>query len=87
MEDELLETEPGRRYRSRVSGQGLLAEVETLLEETKNGTQITLKWEGTGRAFPLNLILHLVRGRIKKEATSELMEFKILVESHGVKFS
>lgn len=87
MEDELLETEPGRRYRSRVSGQGLVAEVETLLEETGNGTQITLKWEGRGKSFPLNLMLHLLRGRIKREAISELIEFKNLVESHGVKFS
>ena len=87
MEDELLETEPGRRYRSRVSGQGLQAEVETLLDETEKGTLITLKWEGRGRKFPLNIMLHLLRGRIKKEATSELIEFKNLVESFGIKFS
>ena len=86
MEDKLLETEPGRRYRSRVSGQGITAEVETLLEKTEHGTLITLKWEGKSMAFLMNLILYLLRGRIKRVATSELIEFKSLVESYGVKF-
>ena len=87
MEDELLETEPGERYKSRVSGQGIIAEVDTLFEKTDKGTLITLKWTGRGRAIPFNLLLFLLRGRIKEEATSELIEFKNLVETYGIKFS
>ena len=87
MEDELLETEPGKRYKSRVSGQGMVAEVETLFEKTDTGTRITLKWTGRGRVTPLNLSLLLLRGKIKREATSELIEFKNLVETYGIKFS
>ena len=87
MEDELLETEPGKRYRSRVTGQGIIAEVETLFEQIDKGTLITLKWTGRSKAVPFNLLLYLLRGRIRKEATSELIEFKNLVETYGVKFS
>ena len=87
MEDELLETEPGKRYRSRVSGQGIIAEVETLFEQTDQGTQITLKWTGSSKAVPFNLMLYLLRGRITREARSELIEFKTFVETCGVKFS
>jgi len=87
MEDELLETDPGKRYKSRVSGQGIIAEVETLFEPIDKGTLITLKWTGRAKATPLNLFLYLLRRRIKREATSELIEFKTLVETYGVKFS
>ena len=86
MEDELLETEPGERYKSRVSGQGIIAEVETLFEKTDKGTLITLKWSGSSKAVPFNLMLYLLRGRIKREARSELIEFKNFVETYGVKF-
>jgi hypothetical protein len=87
MEDELLETEPGKRYKSRVTGQGIIAEVETLFEKTEKGTRIILKWTGRSRVIPLNLLLFLLRGKITREATSELIEFKSLVETYGIKFS
>lgn len=87
MEDELLETEPGKRYRSRVSGQGIIAEVETLFEQTDQGTLTTLSWTGRSKTVPFNLLLYLLRCRIKREARSELIEFKNLVETYGVKFS
>ena len=87
MEDELLETEPGKRYKSRVTGQGIIAEVETLFDPTDQGTLLTLKWNGRGRKIPVNLVLYLFRGKIKREAASELLEFKTLVERFGVKFS
>jgi hypothetical protein len=50
-------------------------------------TMISLKWTGLAKASPLNLVLYLLCGRIKREATSELIEFKTLVETYGVKFS
>jgi uncharacterized membrane protein len=87
MEDELLETEPGKRYKSRVTGQGIIAEVETLFDQTDQGTLITLKWKGRGSKALVNLMLFLLRGRIRREATSELLKFKTLVERFGVKFS
>ena len=87
MEDELMESEPGSRYKSRVTGQGIIAEVETLFEQTVSGTLIILKWKGRSKTVPFNLLFYLLRGRIKREATSELIEFKTLVETYGVKFS
>jgi len=87
MDDELLETKPGERYKSRVSGPEIIAEVETLFEKTDHGTLITLKWTGQGRTTPFNLLLFLLRGKIKREATSELVEFKNFVETYGIKFS
>jgi uncharacterized protein YndB with AHSA1/START domain len=87
MEDELLETEPGRRYKSRVSGQGITAVVETFIEPVDEGTRITLQWNGRTKSPAANLILYLLRGRIRREARSELSEFKKLVESRGVNFS
>ena len=42
------------------------------------GTLITLKWTGRGRLTPFNPLLFLLRVRIKREATSELIELKIL---------
>jgi len=66
---------------------GVIAEVETLFEPIDKGTLITLKWTGRAKATPLNLFLYLLRRRIKREATSELIEFKTLVETYGVKFS
>jgi len=86
MEDELLETEPGKRYKSRVSGQGIIAEVETQIEPIDNGTLITLRWTGRGKVALTDLLLYLLRGKIKREASSELLEFKTLVETYGVKF-
>ena len=51
------------------------------------GALITLKWTGRGRSTPFNPLLFLLRGEIKREATSELIEFKNLVETYGIKFS
>ena len=87
MEDELLETEPGKRYKSRVSGQGITAEVETLLEPMDGGTLVTLRWDGKAKPVLFNIMLYLLRGKIKREAASELLEFKRLVETHGINFS
>jgi hypothetical protein len=87
MQDELLETEPGKRYKSRVTGGGITAEVETVFNPTDKGTMLSLKWKGKGKAALFNVLLYLLRGKIKKDATSELIEFKTLVETYGVKFS
>jgi hypothetical protein len=87
MEDELLESEPGRRYKSRVTGHGITAQVETLLEPADKGTQITLQWNGRSKSPAVNLILYLLRGKIRRDAHAELAEFKKLVETRGMNFS
>ena len=87
MDDELLETEPGKRYRSRVSGQGITAEVETLFEPLDGGTLVTLRWDGRGKPVLFNIVLYLLGGKIRKEAATELLEFKRLVETQGINFS
>ena len=87
LEDELLETEPGRRYQSRVSGHGITAMVETRLEPQDEGTRIKLAWDGRGTSPLYNLILLLLRRKIRREAFIELADFKKLVESRGLNFS
>jgi uncharacterized protein YndB with AHSA1/START domain len=87
MEDELLETEPGKRYKSRVSGQGIIAVVETILEPADGGTRITLKWDGKSRNVGFNMILCLLRRKIRKGANSELTDFKHLAETRGIDFT
>jgi hypothetical protein len=81
MVDELLEVEPGRRYLSRVTGEALSAEVETTLIPTGEGTELHLKWTGSGRSLPLRLLLPFMRAQIRKQAMTDLEKLKALVES------
>lgn len=80
MEDVLLSAEPNRRYVSRVSGEALTAEVETILVPSDGGTQLTIRWIGVARLLLLRLILPLMRGRIARQAQADLGRFKALVE-------
>jgi uncharacterized protein YndB with AHSA1/START domain len=81
MEDQLLEVEPNRRYLSRVSGDAIVAEVETILLPTSGGTQVSVRWTGSGRPFVLKLLLPLMRTTIAKQALADLTKLKDLVES------
>lgn len=46
MDDELLECDPGWRWRSRVSGNGMTIVVVTELEETQRGSVLRMTWDG-----------------------------------------
>jgi hypothetical protein len=81
MEDILLEVEPNRRFLSRVTGDAIEAEVETILDPTNGGTQVTVRWTGRGKPFILRLILPFMRKAIKGQTLRDLMKLKALVES------
>jgi hypothetical protein len=81
MEDELLEVEPDRRFLSRVCGDALKAEVETLLVPTESGTQVTVRWAGSGRPLIFRLLLPLMHRGIARQARVDLEKLKLLAEA------
>jgi hypothetical protein len=81
MEDTLLEAEPNRRYVSRVHGQGLSAQVETLLtQEGGDGTLVTVRWTGRGTQLLMRLLLPFMRRAVARGALRDLTSLKRLVE-------
>ena len=87
LEDVLEEYIPNEYFRSRVTGGGLIAAVETRLVATNGGTQVRLRWSGRGTTLLTRLILPLMRRRIAREALKEFETFKRLIESRGPHFS
>ena len=83
MEDEMLEYEPDRRFLSRVTGDAIEAEVETLLSPTNGGTHVQVTWAGSGKPLILRLLLPFMRRSIERQAQADLLKLKALVESEG----
>jgi uncharacterized membrane protein len=81
MMDELLEYEAGKRIVSCVTGDAIEAEVETILLPADGGTQLNLRWRGTGRPLPLKLMLPFMRGSVARQMQMDLAKLKALVES------
>lgn len=81
MEDELLEVEPNHRYLSQVTGDAVEAKVETLLAPTNGGTRVTVRWTGSGKPLIMRLILPFMRRSIARQAQTDLMKLKDLVEA------
>ena len=86
MEDVLEEVTPGQYYRSQVSGGGMMARVETWLRPAEGGTDLTIRWAGSGRTLVTRLLLPLLRGTIARRTRTDLESFKTLVETHGARF-
>ncbi len=78
--------EPGRRYLSRITGEGVTVELERILKTTPQGTQMLVRWSGLGASWWLRLVLRLLRKAIAQRAEFDLLNFKYLVEVHGAKF-
>ncbi len=81
MEDVLLESEPDRRFLSRVSGPALSAEVETRLEPVEGGTRVSVRWSGSGKPLIMRLMLPFMRRAIVRQAQADLDKLKALVEA------
>jgi uncharacterized protein YndB with AHSA1/START domain len=80
MQDVLMSAEPNRRYVSRVSGDALVAEVETTLTPREGGTQLTVRWTGSGRTPLVRILLPFMRRRISRQAEADLRKLKVLAE-------
>mgnify|MGYP001085857770 CR=1 FL=1 len=80
MEDVLLEVEPARRFLSRVCGDAIEAEVETLLVPIQGETQVVVRWSGRGKRLILRLLLPLMRRSIARRTLADLEKLKRLAE-------
>ena len=83
MEEVLEFAEPGRRYVSRITGDGIVVTVETLLQATPGGTQLTIRWSGSSPSLWTRLLLRVMRGAIAQRADIDLQTFKSLVEAQS----
>lgn len=81
-EDVLEKVTPNRRYVARVSGGGIVANVETTLDPIGHGeTLLTLRWKGRGTALLTRIVLPLMKGRIARRAHADLCSLRDLAES------
>jgi len=86
MEDKLIYCDPGEKYISQVTGDTILAEVETILSPLDNNTEVNLKWSGRGKTCLLKVLLPLFRRKVKELAKRDLEKFRVLVEERGSSF-
>ena len=87
LEDVLEEMIPNQYFKSRVTGGGITAQVETWLREQNGSTLVKLRWSGSGTALLTRLLLPFMRGSIAKQTKRELETFRDLVEKFGSDFS
>ena len=81
MEEVLEFAEPGHRYVSQITGDGMVVQVETTLEATPQGTQLKIRWSGSSPSLWVRLLLRIVRSAIAERAEIDIQAFKRLVES------
>jgi hypothetical protein len=86
MEDVLEYSDPGRRYRSRVSGPAIEAIVETTLEPVDGKTKVKVVWDGKGKKLLVRLMLRFFINKLIRQSNEEFKTFKRLVETYGAEF-
>ena len=77
---------PNQYFKSSVTGGGLKAQVETWLEEIDDGTEVKIRWSGSGSTLLMRIILPFMRGAILNQTKKELAAFKTLVETRSSRF-
>ena len=80
MTDTLEAADPGRYYRSRITGGPITATVETFLEPTADGCTISIRWTGVGSTLVANATMRVLRRGIERRARSDLERLAALVE-------
>ena len=78
---------PEKYFKSRVTGGGLTAQIETWLQDQNGSTEVKMRWAGKGTTFLMRLLLPFIKGSIRKGMIFELETFQDLVEKYGDDFS
>jgi hypothetical protein len=87
LEDVMEDYVPEKYFKSRVTGGGLTAQVETWLQEQNGSTVVRMRWAGKGTTLFMRLFLPFIRFSILKGMTAELEKFRGLVEKYGENFT
>ncbi|MGD8822181.1 MAG: SRPBCC family protein [Anaerolineales bacterium] len=87
MEDYLEQVVPNQYFKSRVTGNGIRAIVQTWLRPVKEGTEVSMRWSGRGTSLLTFIVLPFMKRAISRQVEQELATFKNLVEAHGAQFS
>ena len=80
MEDRLIACEPYRTWRSRVSGHGMAAIVETRLVPRGSGTDVHLTWEGRPDGRVARLVFPLFTPFVRRGIRRDLQALRRCVE-------
>jgi hypothetical protein len=83
MQDELLECERDRRWKSRVSGNGMTIVVETTIEDADGGTRLRMVWDGRPDAVWARLAFFLIRPTVRKHLEADLESLRQLIVSRS----
>lgn len=84
MTDTLEAAEPGRYYRSRITGGPVTATVETSLAPTPDGCTIAIVWTGTGATLVANATMRVLRRGVEHRARADLERLAALAETRSV---
>lgn len=78
--DVLEEATPDGHYRSRLTGGGIEATVETTLVPIgETATRLTLRWDGRGTTLLTRLVLPFMKRRIRRRAEIDLAKLARIV--------
>ena len=83
MQDELLECRPDRRWKSRVSGNGMTVIVDTVLEDSDGDTLLRMSWNGRPDARWARLLFPFLRPVVRRRIASDLESLKRLVRNRA----
>lgn len=83
MEDELVDCKAGRRWRSRVSGNGMTIEVQTELDASDGATIIRLTWDGKPDAWWARLLFPYVKPVLRRHLLGDLRALDRLVRERA----